>query len=102
MFYQALGYEQLKNRCNNGSKQEKMSLLIQELKQQGRFRDIERECEIFQKTYQEKEPDVPFDLAYCSDDVLLDYLHDNVHRPTPRSVKPGNYCQKHSDCRRAS
>lgn len=85
-YYQDMGYEALKEKVN--LKKEKMNVIIQELKSQGREKEISSKLEEFNKNYKEKNPDVPHELAYVEDELFKDYIHDM------------DMVQKHASCNR--
>ena len=74
--YQNAAWARLKFIKNNGNLQTKTVELIESLKSSGRSKDIEKEVLRFKKEYIELNPDVPYELAYCTDQLLEDYLHD--------------------------
>lgn len=86
-YYQDMGYESLKEKVN-GSKKDKINAIIQELKSQGREKEISSKLEEFNKNYKEKNPDVPHELAYVEDELFKDYIHDM------------DMVQKHASCNR--
>lgn len=86
-YYQDMGYEALKEKVN-GSKKDKINAIIQELKSQGREKEISSKLEEFNKNYKEKNPDVPYELAYVEDELFKDYIHDM------------DMVQKHASCNR--
>ena len=86
-YYQDMGYEALKEKVN-GSKKDKINAIIQELKSQGREKEISSKLEEFNKNYKEKNPDVPHELAYVEDELFKDYIHDM------------DMVQKHASCNR--
>lgn len=86
-YYQDMGYEALKEKVN-GSKKYKINAIIQELKSQGREKEISSKLEEFNKNYKEKNPDVPHELAYVEDELFKDYIHDM------------DMVQKHASCNR--
>ena len=88
-FYQNEGYRVLKDRANGGSKFEKRNAFIEELKAQGRYSEIDKACKAWEKNYQEKNPPVPYELAYVDGELFKDYVHDM------------DMVQKHAACNRA-
>lgn len=86
-YYQDMGYEALKEKVN-GSKKDKINAIIQELKSQGREKEISSKLEEFNKNYKEKNPDAPHELAYVEDELFKDYIHDM------------DMVQKHASCNR--
>lgn len=86
-YYQDMGYEALKEKVN-GFKKDKINAIIQELKSQGREKEISSKLEEFNKNYKEKNPDVPHELAYVEDELFKDYIHDM------------DMVQKHASCNR--
>lgn len=75
-YYQNEAYRRIKDKFNGGAKKAKIEGLIQKLKDEGRHKEISKEIERFNKNYKEQNPPVPFDLAYCEDDLFDDYIHD--------------------------
>lgn len=75
-WYQNKAYEQLKLVTNYGGMEVKIQQLIEKLKSEGRYREIQKEIEEFKKKYKEEKPNIPFELAYCTGGILTDYLHD--------------------------
>jgi RNA-splicing ligase RtcB len=88
-FYQNEGYRVLKDKANGGSKQEKRDAFIAKLKAEGRHKDIDREVKRWEKEYTEKNPAIPYDLAYVEGQLFQDYIHDM------------DMVQKHAACNRA-
>jgi RNA-splicing ligase RtcB len=88
-FYQNAGYQALKDKANGGTKQEKRNAFIAQLKADGRHAEIDRACKTWDKNYQEKNPSVPYDLAYVEGQLFEDYIHDM------------DMVQKHAACNRA-
>lgn len=88
-YYQNAGYEQIKVKLNNGSKKEKLNKLINELKEQGRHKEISGAIEKFNKAYNEQNPNIPFELAYVEEELFNDYIHDM------------KLVQEHAACNRA-
>ena len=75
-FYQKAGYDYLKFEINQGNRHTKQEELIKKLKIEGRFKDIAKEVDKFNKQYTEKNPLIPFELAYVSGELFDDYIHD--------------------------
>lgn len=75
-YYQKEAYTRLKFIANNGNLQTKTAALIDKLKSEGRHKDINKEIKKFKENYTEIEPGVPYELAYCTDDLLNDYIYD--------------------------
>lgn len=75
-WYQDKAYGELKYRANDGNLQTKTQELILKLKGEGRHKDIQREVSRFKEQYREIHPEIPHTLAYCTNGLLVDYLHD--------------------------
>lgn len=75
-YYQKVAYRELKFKINKGNLQTKTAELIEELKSKGRYKDISKEVKKFKQNYRELNPRIPFELAYCTEGLLEDYLHD--------------------------
>lgn len=75
-YYQEEAYRRIKDRVNGGTKKAKVEELIIKLKAEGRHKEIKKEIEKFNKNYKEVNPSIPFELAYCEDDLFDDYIHD--------------------------
>ena len=75
-YYQNMAYTALKDKVNGGSKEYKKKLLLEDLKKTGRTKEISKRLAKFDREYVEKKPSIPYELAYCSDELLKDYLHD--------------------------
>ena len=75
-YYQKQAYLDLKFKANKGNLQTKTEELIAKLKSEGRHKELSKEIKNFKKNYTEIEPSVPFELAYCTGQLLEDYLHD--------------------------
>lgn len=75
-YYQKEAYTRLKFIANNGNLKTKTDELINKLKSEGRSTEISKEVKRFKAGYTEVEPDVPYELAYCTEDLLSDYIHD--------------------------
>jgi RNA-splicing ligase RtcB len=75
-YYQDVAYNKIKSKENNGSLQDKRKQLIEQLKSEGRQKDISKELEKFSKEYIELNPSVPFELAYVEGEDFEDYIHD--------------------------
>ena len=75
-WYQKQGYLQLKAKVNGGTREEKERAFINKLKRDGKQRDIEDELKVFRKTYKEDEPSIPYELCYCTGELLKEYIHD--------------------------
>ena len=88
-YYQEEAYRRIKDKVNGGAKKEKLDALVKSLKEQGRHKEISKEIEKFNKNYKEINPSVPFELAYCEDDLFDDYIHDM------------KMVQDHASCNRA-
>jgi RNA-splicing ligase RtcB len=88
-FYQNAGYQVLKDKINGGTRQEKRNALIAQLKAEGRHAEIDRACKTWEKNYQEKNPSVPYELAYVEGELFDDYIHDM------------DMVQKHAACNRS-
>ena len=73
-YYQNLAYESLKNK--NGSLKELSNKLIEELKSQGRQKEISSELSKLKRKFNSIEIDIPHSLAYCEGDNFNDYIHD--------------------------
>lgn len=67
-YYQEEGYKAL-----NGSAQEDIEHLIADLKAQGREREIQKSISVLKNT---KRTNIPKQLAYVSDDLFEQYIHD--------------------------
>lgn len=85
-YYQDMGYEALKEKVN--LKKEKIKVIIQELKSQGREKEISSKLAEFNKNYNAQNPDIPHELAYVEDELFKDYIHDM------------DIVQKHASCNR--
>lgn len=88
-YYQNAGYQSIRNKINGGSKSEQLKKLVEQLKLEGRHKEISKEIEKFNTQYDEKHPSVPFELAYCEGELFNDYIHDM------------GMVQKHASCNRA-
>ena len=88
-YYQEESYRRIKDKVNGGAKKAKIDELITRLKEEGRHKEISREIEEFNKNYKEITPSVPFELAYCEEDLFDDYIHDM------------KMVQEHASCNRA-
>lgn len=88
-YYQDLAYSKLRDVYNGGNKGEKINKIIEQLKSEGRQKEISMEIEKFKAAYNEEYPDVPQALAYLEENDLEDYLHDM------------DLVQKHAVCNRA-
>lgn len=75
-YYQKQAYLDLKFKANQGNLQTKTEALIKQLKSDGKQKEISKELKKFKNNYTEIEPDVPYELAYCTGSLLEDYLHD--------------------------
>lgn len=75
-YYQKAGYDYLKFQINKGNRQTKQQELIEKLKAEGRSKEVHKEVERFNKGYTEQNPRIPFELAYVTDDLYNDYIHD--------------------------
>lgn len=88
-YYQEEAYRRIKDKVNGGAKKAKIDELITRLKEEGRHKEISKEIDKFNKNYKEINPSVPFELAYCEDDLFDDYIHDM------------KMVQEHASCNRA-
>lgn len=88
-YYQEIGYQAIKDRVNGGTRKDKIDALIEQLKKEGRHKEIDKEVQKFNKQYREKKPSIPYELAYVDGQNLLDYIHDM------------DMVQKHAACNRA-
>lgn len=88
-YYQNAGYQILKDRANGGTRQEKRDAFIAQLKAEGRHSEIDKACKAWEKNYQEKNPSIPYELAYIEGQLFEDYIHDM------------DMVQKHAACNRA-
>lgn len=88
-YYQEEAYRRIKDRVNGGTKKAKLDELINKLKADGRYKEISKEVEKFNKNYKEINPSIPFELAYCEDSLFDDYIHDM------------KLVQEHASCNRA-
>lgn len=88
-YYQEEAYRRIKDKVNGGAKKAKVDELIKSLKEQGRHKEIKKEIDKFNKNYKEINPSVPFELAYCEEDLFDDYIHDM------------KMVQEHASCNRA-
>ena len=88
-YYQCEAYKRLKDKYNNGGRAKQQQELIEKLKSEGRHKEIKKEIEKFNKNFKEQNPSVPFELAYCEDDLFDDYIHDM------------KIVQEHASCNRA-
>ena len=88
-YYQEEAYRRIKDRVNGGAKKAKIDELITRLKEEGRHKEISKEIEKFNKNYKEINPSVPFELAYCEEELFDDYIHDM------------KMVQEHASCNRA-
>lgn len=75
-YYQKQAYLDLKFKANNGNIETKTAALIAELKATGRHKEISKEVKKFKQGYTEIEPEVPYELTYCTGQILEDYLYD--------------------------
>lgn len=75
-YYQEEAYRRIKDRVNGGTKKAKIEELIAQLKAEKRHKEIKKEIDKFNKNYKEVNPSIPFELAYCEDDLFDDYIHD--------------------------
>lgn len=75
-YYQKAGYEALKIKENNGTLRDKCNDLIREYKATGRQNELSFALTEFKKNYEEKFPDIPFELAYVEGQLFEDYIHD--------------------------
>lgn len=75
-YYQKTAYEVIKFIVNNGNLKTKTQELIEQMKSEGRHTEISKEIKKFKEHYTEINPDVPYELAYCTGQLLEDYLHD--------------------------
>ena len=75
-YYQKQAYLDLKFKANKGNLQTKTNELIEQLKSEGRHKEISKRVKEFKSNYTEVEPEVPYELAYCTGELLDDYLHD--------------------------
>lgn len=67
-YYQEEGYKKL-----NGSTQKDIDALIMDLKAQGRQKEIQKSIAALKNT---KRTNIPRQLAYVSDELFLQYIHD--------------------------
>lgn len=74
--YQYRAYEDAKYLVNNGTYSDKQQAFIDELKRQGRTKELEKELKKFKQSYVEIKPDIPFELVHCSGSTMTDYMHD--------------------------
>lgn len=88
-YYQEESYRRIKDKVNGGAKKAKIDELITRLKEEGRHKEISKEIDKFNKNYKEITPSVPFELAYCEEDLFDDYIHDM------------KMVQEHASCNRA-
>lgn len=88
-YYQEEAYRRIKDKVNGGAKKAKLDELITRLKEEGRHKEISKEIEKFNKNYKEINPSVPFELAYCEEELFDDYIHDM------------KMVQEHASCNRA-
>jgi len=75
-YYQDLGYKTLQAESNNGTREEKLKILIEQLKKDGRHKEIQKKVDEFNKNYKENKCSVPYELAYVHGDNFNDYIHD--------------------------
>ena len=75
-YYQKQAYLDLKFKANKGNLQTKTNELIEQLKSEGKHKEISKRVKDFKSGYTEIEPDVPYELAYCTGRLLEDYLYD--------------------------
>lgn len=75
-YYQKQAYLDLKFKANNGNIKTKTEELVTRLKSEGRHKEISAETKKFKNNYVEIEPDVPYELAYCTGQLMDDYIHD--------------------------
>lgn len=88
-YYQEIGYQAIKDRVNGGTKKSKVDALIEQLKKEGRHKEVDKEVQKFNKQYREETPSIPYELAYVDGQNFLDYIHDM------------DMVQKHAACNRA-
>lgn len=88
-YYQEESYRRIKDKVNGGAKKAKIDELITRLKEEGLHKEISKEIDKFNKNYKEITPSVPFELAYCEEDLFDDYIHDM------------KMVQEHASCNRA-
>lgn len=75
-WYQDKAYEELKEQANGGSLKSQTENLIATLKSNGKQKDIQKEIEKLKVKYREANPEVPYTLAHCTNNLLDDYIHD--------------------------
>lgn len=75
-YYQDLAYEKIKQRVNGGTRKDKANALIDQLKSEGRHKEISKALDKFYKEYREKNPSIPHSLAYAEGTDFEDYIHD--------------------------
>lgn len=75
-FYQKEAFKELTFLTNCGNIQTKRAELAEFYRKAGRQREIPQALEEFTRNYQEQEPEVPAELAYCTGRLLENYLHD--------------------------
>ncbi|MBO5388144.1 MAG: RtcB family protein [Lachnospiraceae bacterium] len=88
-YYQNMGYEKIKEKFNEGTKKDKQNVLVNELKAQGRYKEIGAEIKKFKENYKEQKPNIPFELAYVDGELFDDYIYDM------------KMVQEHASCNRA-
>lgn len=75
-YYQDLAYGKIKQRVNGGTRKDKANALIDQLKSEGRHKEISKALDKFYKEYREKNPSIPHSLAYVEGTDFEDYIHD--------------------------
>lgn len=88
-YYQNLGYKKIKDEYNGGNKKLKVHILIEQLKAEKRYSEINDAVKKFSASYKEELPKIPYELAYVEGQDFEDYIHDM------------NMVQKHASCNRA-
>lgn len=75
-WYQKQAYTRLKAVINGGTMAMKRLELINKLKSEGRQQSIDRYLKEFDRNYREKEPNISYELCYCTDELFDMYIHD--------------------------
>ena len=75
-WYQNQAYKELKAVFNGGTREFKRMMLVHKLRDEGKQQQIERELRRFDKEYIERNPDIPFEMAYCTTGLFDMYIHD--------------------------
>lgn len=75
-FYQKQAFKELQDQYYNENIKLKRDAMISQLKASGKLREIQKAIKSFDAQYEGWSCGVPFELAYCTGELMNDYLHD--------------------------